>query len=155
MAGCDDLHRHENGCPSVFRLSVSAVKGEKKQNVKSVTITGDGIEGDAHVGTARAISLLPFERFASLAHPDLAINPGDFGENVTTVGLDFKKLTTGTRLGLGSAVVIEVVQVGKDCHNGCAIKEMVGDCIMPREGLFARVITGGKLSEGDPIRIIE
>lgn len=155
MAGRDGSHRWEEGYPLVFRLSVSAVKGEKKENVESVTVTGDGIEGDAHVGTTRAISLLPYESFAKLAHGGLVINPGDFGENITTRGMDFSQLTVGSRLGLGDAVVIEVVQVGKVCHNGCVIEETVGDCIMPREGLFARVITGGRLNEGDPIRIID
>lgn len=155
MTAGDESHGIEGGHPQVLRLSVSAIKGEKKENVRSVTVTEDGIAGDAHTGTARAISLLPYESFSSLTHPELTINPGDFGENITTFGVDFNKLRIGTRLALGSAVVIEVVQVGKDCHNGCVIKQTVGDCIMPREGLFAKVIAGGKLSEGDPIRIIE
>ena len=141
--------------PSVFRLSVSAAKGMKKQNVRRVTVTLKGIEGDAHAGTIRAISLLPYESFGKLAHHRLNLSPGDFGENITTLGMDCKELCVGTKMALGDTVVIEVVQIGKDCHNDCMIKQTVGDCIMPREGLFARVIAGGELNEGDSIRIIE
>lgn len=141
--------------PFVFRLSVSAVKGEKKGNVRSVTVTSEGIKGDAHAGSARALSLLPYESFEILTNDKFKVNPGDFGENVTTLGVDFSVLRVGTRMLLGETVVLEVVQVGKDCHNGCEIKQTLGDCIMPREGLFASVITGGELKEGDSIRIIE
>lgn len=148
-----DLNRSK--IPSVFRLSVSAAKGMKKQNVKRVTVTLKGIEGDAHAGTIRAISLLPYESFGKLAHHGLNLSPGDFGENITTLGMDCKELCVGTKMALGDTVVIEVVQIGKDCHNDCMIKQTVGDCIMPREGLFARVIAGGELNEGDSIRIIE
>ena len=146
---------NEPKIPSVFRLSVSAVKGEKKQNVSRVTVTLEGIEGDAHAGTIRAISLLPYESFEKLAYYELYLNPGDFGENITTIGVDFKELSVGTKMALGETVIIEVVQIGKDCRNDCMIKQTVGDCIMPREGLFAKVIAGGELNEGDSIRIIE
>ncbi len=141
--------------PVVFRLSVSSVKGEKKENVKRVTVTADGIEGDAHAGSSRALSLLPFESFEKLSNDKVMIRPGDFGENITTVGLNFGALQVGMKMALGDTVVIEVVQVGKECHNGCFIKQTVGDCIMPREGLFARVIATGELRAGDSIRIIE
>jgi MOSC domain-containing protein YiiM len=141
--------------PSIFRLSVSALKGEKKQNVSQVTVTLQGIEGDAHAGDTRPLSLLPFESFEKLTGQGLDINPGDFGENITTLGLDCRELKVGSRLRLGEAVVIEVVQLGKECHDECSIKQALGDCIMPREGLFAMVITGGTLKEGDSVKIIE
>jgi len=140
---------------AVFRLSVSGTKGHKKHNVNTVTITAGGIKGDAHFGTARALSLLPYESFEQYAHLGLNVCPGDFGENITTLGMDFGELSVGSRLALGASVVIEIIQVGKECHDSCDIKQTVGDCIMPREGLFARVLVGGKVSEGDSIRIVK
>jgi MOSC domain-containing protein YiiM len=141
--------------PSILRLSVSAVKGAKKQNVSQVTVTLKGIEGDAHAGDVRALSLLPYESFKELTGQGLNVNPGDFGENITTLGLDCRELKVGSRIILGETVVIEVVQLGKECHNECNIKQALGECIMPREGLFARVIAGGRLKEGDSVKIIE
>ncbi len=140
---------------SIFRLSVSHEKGTKKTNVPGVMVTLQGIDGDAHAGTARAISLLPYESFRKLTTEGMDLHPGDFGENITTVGMDFENIGVGTKLALGDTVILKIVQVGKDCHHGCIIRETVGDCIMPREGLFARVIKGGVLAEGDMIRIIE
>ncbi len=140
---------------SIFRLSISHQKGTKKTNVPSVTVTMRGIDGDAHAGSVRAISLLPYESFGKLAAGDMDLHPGDFGENITTVGMNFGNIGVGTRLALGDDVVLEIVQVGKECHDGCIIRDTTGDCIMPREGLFARVIKGGMLTEGDMIRSIE
>jgi molybdopterin adenylyltransferase len=143
------------GAAKISRLSVSHEKGTKKSNVPSVTVTLRGIEGDAHAGTVRAVSLLPYESFRKLATDGMDLHPGDFGENITTVGLDYENIDVGTRLALGDDVILEIVQIGKECHDGCIIKDTAGDCIMPREGLFARVINGGVLSEGDIIRIID
>lgn len=140
---------------SVLRLSISRVKGTKKRNVSSVMVTSQGIEGDAHAGTVRPVSLLPYESFRKLANNDLELHPGDFGENITTVGLDCRNIGVGARVALGDAVILEIVQIGKECHDSCIIKDTVGDCIMPREGLFAKVIKGGVLTEGDAIRIVE
>ena len=142
--------------PHIFRISIAAEKEQKKRNVKSALLkAGEGIVGDAHSGSARPVSLLPFESFKKLEHPDLQISPGDFAENITTLGVDFAKLTIGARLMLGQAVKVEIIQIGKECHLGCIIRETVGDCIMPREGVFARVLAGGKIKEGDPIRITD
>ena len=140
--------------PHIFRISISAEKEQKKRNVKSALLkAGEGIKGDAHSGSTRPVSLLPFESFKKLEHPDLDISPGDFAENITTLGVDFAKMTIGTKLSLGQAVKVEIIQIGKECHLECIIRETVGDCIMPREGVFARVLTGGEIKEGDPIRI--
>ena len=140
----------------IHRISISAVKGKKKDNIDRATVTVDaGIEGDVHGTTDRPFSLLPHESFSKLAHPDLNISPGDFGENVTTLGLDFSKLTIGSRLTLGDTVKIEIIQIGKECHRGCEIRETVGDCIMPREGVFAKVTHGGEICQGDSIEIVE
>ena len=140
--------------PKILKISVSASKGEKKKNVESANIIEKlGIEGDAHFGSERPISLLSYESFAELKGlPEL--KPGDFAENITTLGLDYNRVKAGTRIALGDDVVIEVIQIGKECHNGCVIKQTVGDCIMPRRGVFARPIRGGRLSEGDHIEIL-
>ncbi len=141
--------------PHIFRISIAAEVGQKKRNVKSALLkVGEGIKGDAHSETARPVSLLPFESFKKLEHPDLDISPGDFAENITTMGVDFEKLTIGTKLLLGQAVKVEIIQIGKECHLGCVIRETVGDCIMPGEGVFAQVLTGGEIREGDPVRIL-
>lgn len=139
----------------VYRLSLSPKKGIKKHNVNEVTIrAGAGIEGDAHATTGRPISLLPFESFEKVSHPDLDIHPGDFAENITTVEIDLSRLEIGTRVQIGNSVELEITQIGKKCHHACIIRETVGDCIMPREGVFGKVITGGKVKEGDPIRVV-
>jgi cyclic pyranopterin phosphate synthase len=142
----------EANMSTIHKISLSTVKGEKKENVGRATlIEGGGIVGDIHGNTDRPLSLLPFESFSKLAHPDLSIAPGDFGENITTTGLDFSTLTIGSRLRLGSRAIIEVIQFGKECHDGCKIRETAGDCIMPREGVFARVIRGGDIKPDDEI----
>lgn len=140
--------------PHIFRISISAEKGLKKRNVKSAfLVAGEGIKGDAHSGSIRPVSLLPFESFKKLEHPDLDISPGDFAENITTLGVDFAEIAVGTRLSLGKAAKVEIIHIGKECHLECIIRETVGDCIMPGEGVFARVLTGGEIKEGDSIRI--
>jgi MOSC domain-containing protein YiiM len=145
----------ENNGAHIYRISISPQKGQKKKNVSEVeVVAGGGIEGDAHGHSHRPLSLLPHESFVKVEHPDLDVRPGDFAENITTVGLDFTNVTVGTRIQLGASVKIEVIQIGKECHKGCIIRQLVGDCIMPREGVFARVLSGGKLCEGDDIRIL-
>ncbi|UCE66379.1 MAG: MOSC domain-containing protein [Candidatus Zixiibacteriota bacterium] len=139
----------------IYRLSISSNKGERKENVSSVkVVAGKGIEGDAHFGSERPVSLLPYESFSKLDGEQIQIDPGDFAENITTRGLDFSRLTIGSRIALGEAVILEVIQIGKECHNECVIKQTVGDCIMPREGVFARPLLSGRLREGDPVKII-
>ncbi|HEX7344187.1 MAG TPA: MOSC domain-containing protein, partial [bacterium] len=112
-----------------------------------------GIIGDAHGTTVRQVSLLPIESFVKVAHPDLHVQPGDFAENITTQGLDFQQIQVGTRLKIGASARLEVIQIGKECHRGCVIRQTVGDCIMPREGIFAKVLAGGEAALGDEIEI--
>jgi MOSC domain-containing protein YiiM len=140
----------------VYRISISSELGQKKKNIsKARLISMKGIEGDAHSETERPLSLLPFESFTKLKHPGLAIFPGDFAENITTIGLNFRNIQVGTKLNLGKSATIEIIQIGKVCHNRCVIRELAGDCIMPDEGVFARVIVGDELCEGDQIKILE
>ena len=132
------------------------MKGEKKININQVELIADGgIEGDAHANSKRPLSLLPFESFVKVAHPDLDVLPGDFAENITTKGVDFARIKIGSQLKLGQTAIVEVIQIGKECHEGCIIREKVGDCIMPREGVFAKVLVGGNLKEGDPVAILD
>jgi len=142
--------------PYIHKLSVSKYKGEKKDNVPEVTVIAEkGIQGDAHCGSERPLSLLSHESFDELDTTLMEINPGDFAENITTRGLDYSRVAVGSKLALGEEVIVEIIQIGKECHDGCIIKQTVGDCVMPRRGVFARPLTGGRLREGDPIKILE
>jgi MOSC domain-containing protein YiiM len=112
-----------------------------------------GLRHDAHAGDwHRQVSLLPFESFRKLENDVLDIKPGDFAENVTTTGIDLSAVEIGGTLRIGTKVILEITQIGKECHRACAIREVTGDCIMPREGIFARVIEGGRIANGDEIR---
>ncbi|UCH83469.1 MAG: MOSC domain-containing protein [Candidatus Latescibacterota bacterium] len=145
----------KNDTPHIHRISIGQKKGERKINVsRAVVHSGAGIDGDAHNDSDRPISLLPLESFVKVAHPDLDVEPGDFAENITTMALDFDQLKIGTRVRMGSGVELEIVQIGKECHLGCVIREKVGDCIMPREGVFAKAIRGGEITVGDTIEIV-
>ena len=136
----------------VHRISVSSTKGSKKTNVEKVELQQDhGIVGDAHAGSERQVSLLPFESFDKVSEHGLEVQPGEFAENITTVGLEYDSVAVGDSLLVGDGIELEVIQIGKECHNGCYIREIVGDCIMPREGIFTRVVRGGTLQVGDRI----
>ncbi len=133
-------------------ISVSRTKGAKKLNVPTAKLrTQFGIVGDAHAGSQRQVSLLPMESFESIRKKLPGIRAGDFAENLTTIGLDMQAVAVGTRLVIGDEVELVVTQIGKKCHQGCYIREIVGDCIMPREGVFADVMVGGAISVGDQI----
>lgn len=135
----------------VVSVNTSPAKGERKTPVVSARLVEDmGIEGDAHAGTkARQISLLASESIERMTSRGMRLGPGDFAENVTTEGVDLTALAVGTRLALGGGIEVEVTQIGKECHGRCAIYDKAGDCVMPREGIFAKVIKGGVLKPGD------
>lgn len=136
----------------IYRISVSNVKGVKKNNVDHARLINDfGIEGDAHAGSERQVSLLAYESFSKIANDLIDIAPGDFAENITTVGLDYTHAKVGCFLSIGDSIKLMITQIGKKCHHGCYIREIVGDCIMPREGVFARVVRGGTIGVGDRI----
>lgn len=114
-----------------------------------------GLEGDAHAGPwHRQVSLLAIESIQKMRAKGLNVHPGSFAENITTEGLELDTLPIGTRLRLGTALV-EVTQIGKECHTKCAIYQAAGDCVMPREGIFVKVLEAGTVRAGDPIEILE
>jgi MOSC domain-containing protein YiiM len=141
----------------VVAVSLSRTKGTPKENVPQIELTPEwGVVGDAHGGDwHRQVSLLALESIEKMRDLIPQVKPGDFAENITTRGLDLPRLPVGTRLRIGPKVILQVTQIGKSCHTGCAIFQQVGQCIMPREGIFARVLRGGTLRSGDLIVVLE
>ena len=141
----------------IVAVSVSLKKGVKKTNIRSGTfIENHGLENDAHAGNwHRQISLLATESIDRIRKKGLDVKPGDFAENVTTEGLRLWEFPLGTRMKLGTEALVEVTQIGKECHNRCAIFHQVGDCVMPREGIFTRVLKRGLVKPGDVVQVIE
>lgn len=140
----------------IVAVSTSATKSVRKQNQREVVLKEEwGIEGDAHAAPwHRQVSLLALESIRKMQEKGLKVKPGDFAENLTTEGLDLPSLPLGTRLTVGEEVLLEVTQIGKVCHTRCAIYVQAGDCVMPREGIFARVLKGGKVVPGDRIVVV-
>ena len=140
----------------VVSVNVSETKGVRKRPVKEIFIkTNYGIEGDAHASSTwhRQISLLAIESIRKAQGLGLNVQPGDFAENITTEGIDLPHLPVGTRMTIGNDVEAEVSQIGKVCHTRCEIYNQAGDCIMPKEGIFVKVLQGGKVREGDIIAV--
>lgn len=137
-------------------ISVSEQKGTQKVNVPEAELLADfGIIGDAHAGNwHRQVSLLAVESIDEIVAKGTKVSPGDFAENITTEGLNLHELSVGSKLRLGGSVELEVTQFGKKCHERCEIFERVGDCIMPRKGVFAKVIRAGSINVGDVIEVI-
>lgn len=137
---------------SVLAVCTSLNKGERKKPVPEVELVVEhGIAGDAHAGDwHRQVSLLVQESIDKMRAMGLSVTAGDFAENITTTGIDLVSLPIGTRLSIGSAL-LEVTQIGKECHTRCAIYYQAGDCVMPKEGIFARVLKGGMVSAGAEI----
>lgn len=140
----------------VIAVCRSEKKGITKEVVAEVTLKEDcGVEHDAHADSAthRQVSLLATESIEKMRDLGLDVGPGDFAENITTEGIELFSLVPGTRLSVGEEVTLEITQIGKECHagTGCAIFKQIGKCIMPKEGVFARVIQGGMIRAGDAI----
>ncbi len=137
-------------------ISISTRRGTKKTNVGQAELkAGFGVVGDVHAGSAlRQVSLLGAESIEKTSEAGIRLSPGDFAENITTEGIALEELRVGTKLSLGATAEIEITQIGKTCHGRCEIFNQLGDCIMPREGLFAKVTKSGKIKTGDVIRII-
>jgi MOSC domain-containing protein YiiM len=144
-------------CGKILAVNISRKKGEKKNNIDcGLFLENLGLENDAHAeaGINRQVSLLAKESIEKIRAKGLDVSYGDFAENLTTEGIDLPSLPIGTRLKVGREVLLEVSQIGKVCHNRCNIFYTVGDCVMPREGIFAKVITGGEIKVDDRIEII-
>ena len=141
---------------NVLAVCVSTEKGTQKQNVGTAVFVEDwGIEGDAHAGRwHRQVSLLSHEKIEAFRARGAQVEDGAFGENLVVSGIDFRSLPLGTKFQCND-VVLELTQIGKECHNGCEIYKIMGDCIMPREGVFTRVLQGGTVSVGDELTIVE
>ena len=140
----------------LIAICTSEKKGTQKQQVESAVLREDyGIEGDAHAGNwHRQVSLLGLEKIESFRERGAEVEFGAFGENLVIEGFDFRNLPVGTRFRIGD-VLLEMTQIGKECHTHCAIYHMVGDCIMPREGVFAKVLEGGEVKVGDEVTEIQ
>lgn len=140
----------------VMAICISEKKGTQKRNVHEALFIEDfGLENDAHAGKwHRQVSLLSYERIQDFKKKGAPVEDGAFGENLIVSGIDFKNLPVGTRFQCGD-VVLEMTQIGKECHNGCEIYKIMGDCIMPREGVFAKVLCGGRIREGDELTVLE
>lgn len=139
----------------VTAVCISEEKGTVKHDIgKALILEGYGLEDDAHGGSwHRQVSLLSEESIQKMRDKGLHVFPGIFAENITVRGIDLPKLPVGTWLWVGEKVILEVTQIGKECHTGCAVSKQVGQCIMPKEGVFAKVIRGGEVKRGDVIRV--
>lgn len=149
--------KRTNNSATVEAVCVSHVKGTKKQDVGQAFLLADfGIENDGHASssTHRQVSLLSVSSIEKMKNLGLEVKPGDFAENITVSGFDVFLLPIGSRLKIGKDAVVEITQIGKECHDRCAIFKSVGTCIMPVEGVFARVITSGTVSTGNRVSLI-
>ena len=137
-------------------VCISEKRGTVKKNINEVNVIKDfGLEGDAHAGKwHRQVSFLSADIVDEFNEKGASVIEGDFGENILAYGIDFKKLPVGTKLICNDAK-FEITQIGKECHSHCEIYKRVGNCIMPREGVFAQVIHGGHIKVGDEIRLLE
>ena len=136
-------------------VCISEKKGTPKKDVGTVNIIENfGLENDAHAGSQRQVSLLSWDKVEDFKKSGADVKAGDFGENLLIEGFDFKTFPVGTKFKC-SDVILEIIQIGKKCHSACTVTQRTGKCIMPSEGVFARVLHGGKLSVGDEIELIE
>jgi MOSC domain-containing protein YiiM len=140
----------------IIAVCKSEKKGTRKEPIAEGYIQPDyGLAGDAHADctTHRQVSLLAMESINKMRRLGYEVGPGDFAENLTTEDLELISLPVGTELCVGNEVILEISQIGKECHTGCAIFRQVGKCVMPKEGVFAKVIRGGTVRVGDEIKV--
>ena len=139
----------------IMAVCISEKRGTQKKNIEKVRLIENfGLEGDAHGGNwHRQVSLLSYEKVRAFEEKGISVEDGAFGENLLVEGFEFKTLPVGTRFRCGE-VLLEMTQIGKECHSHCEIYQAVGDCIMPREGVFARVLHGGMIQIGDEMEIV-
>src|SRR5512143_2980829 len=141
----------------VLAVNISEKKGMKKTNINSCLLLKDfGLKDDAHGGPwHRQVSLLANESIEKMRAKGLKVGYGDFAENITTEGIDLVHLPIGTEIRIGETVLMRVTQIGKECHTRCAIYYQAGDCVMPKEGIFAQVLKGGEIRAGDEVHVLD
>jgi len=142
----------------IIAVCRSKEKGTKKEEIaEGILKEGLGLVGDAHAdsSTHRQVSLLAIESINKMREAGFEVGPGDFAENLTTEGLNLHFLPISTMLSIGKDILLEITQIGKDCHSGCAIFRQIGKCIMPKEGVFARVLRDGTVRAEDEIKVSE
>lgn len=139
----------------VTAVCISEKKGTRKRAVPCARlVAGHGLENDAHAGNwHRQVSLLALEKIEAFRERGAIVTYGDFGENLVVSDIDFAALPVGSRLSVGEAL-LEITQIGKECHHHCAIYEAMGECIMPTQGVFAKVLRGGSVAEGDEMTLL-
>jgi MOSC domain-containing protein YiiM len=140
----------------IVSINISRKKGVRKKEIPEALLKENyGIEGDAHASEKwhRQVSLLAIESIKKMQDAGLDVGQGDFAENITTEGIDLPSLPVGTKMSIGEEAEAEVSQIGKECHTKCAIYHQAGDCVMPKEGIFVKVLKGGKIKKGDTIRV--
>ncbi len=147
----------EDMAGKIISVNISKDKGEKKHNIqKCMLIKDKGLKDDAHAGFMhRQVSLLAQESINKIKNMGIDVVPGDFAENLTTEGIELPTLPIGTKLLIGDGIILRVTQIGKECHARCAIFQQVGDCVMPREGIFTEVLTEGEIKVGDTIKVAQ
>ncbi len=142
---------------SIVAVCTSEKKGTKKKALEEGTLKADyGLISDAHAGSNshRQVSLLALSSIEKMRHLGAKVGPGDFAENLTIEGMELFTLPIGTRLGVGKSAILEITQIGKECHEHCAIFQQVGTCVMPVEGVFSRVVKGGIVKVGDELKVV-
>jgi len=141
----------------ILAINISTKKGVMKEEVPEATLReAHGIDGDAHAGPGiRQVSFLANESIDKIRDKlETGLCFGRFAENITTQGISLSELPLGTKLKIGENAVVEITKIGKECHEECEIKRLAGDCVMPREGVFGAVVTGGKIAKGDEIQVV-
>ena len=141
----------------IVSIAVSKKKGTIKQCVdQAKLLENHGIQGDAHAGDwHRQLSFLAAESIDAVSTKEFVLKFGDFAENIATTGIDWKSQKIGQKFRMGDTALVEITQIGKECHKKCAIFYRTGDCIMPKEGVFAKILTGGTICVGDEIKLVE
>jgi MOSC domain-containing protein YiiM len=139
---------------TVTAVCLSEAKGVRKHAVECLELVEDfGAKGDAHAGSGRQVSLLALEDVDGMRVKLPTLGPGDFAENLLVAGLGSLSLAIGDRIRVGDAVLLEITQIGKECHSDCEIRRIVGKCVMPTKGLFAKVVQGGVVRPGDELTV--
>ena len=140
----------------IVSIAISRKKGTRKVQIDHASLVQNhGLKGDAHAGPwHRQVSFLASESIEASKKKGFDVTFGDYAENIATSGINWLKISVGALIQVGDSAIVRITQIGKECHNKCAIYYLAGDCIMPREGIFGQVLKGGKIRRGDMIRII-